>query len=278
MNGSLVSIVIPCHDGAAHLGEAIESALAQTYRPIEVVVVDDGSRDASAELARRYPVRLIEQPNAGVCAAVNRGVEAARGDLVLRLDADDALNVTYVEETVAALRAHPEAHFAYTGFERFGTCSAVYRPEPYNADSLAEHNFIHASALIRRASFVRAGGYALDMADARCEDWDLWLTFAELGMPGVLVRGPLLRYRQHERGGRNATPLSLRGARRELRTISLLQDHHPRTFAPRAILRHLRSLPGRLLVGRVTPRFALLLVSFYGVMLARAIAGRARRA
>lgn len=276
MNGPLVSIVIPCHDGAAHVGEAIESALAQTYRPIEVVVVDDGSRDASAELIRRYPVRLIEQPNAGVCAAVNRGVDAARGELVLRLDADDALHASYVEETVAALQTHHEAHFAYTGFELFGTRSAVYVPEPYDADSLAEHNFINASALTRRASFLRAGGYALDMAAARCEDWDLWLTFAELGMPGVLVPRPLLRYRQHERGGRNATPLSLRGALRELLTISRLQDHHPRTFAPRRILAHLRSVPGRLLAGRVTPRFALLLVCFYGAMLTRVLTGRAR--
>ena len=276
MSGPLVTVVIPCRDGAAHLEEAIASALSQSYQPIEVVVVDDGSRDASADLAGRHPVRVVRQPPAGVCAAVNHGVRVARGDLVVRLDADDVLHPSYVEETVAALYASPDAHFAYTGVELFGARAAIVTPQAYDASSLAEHNFIHASALVRRASFLRAGGYALDMTDARCEDWDLWLTFAELGMTGVLVPRPLLRYRQHARGGRNAPRISLQGARRELRTIARLQDHHPRTFAPPRLVARLARVPGRVLARRVTPRFALLLAGFYGVMLARAATGRGR--
>lgn len=274
MTASLVSVVIPCHDYGRYLGEAIESALGQTHPAIEVIVVDDGSVDETVTVASRYPVRLIRQKHAGVCAAANRGIAAARGEFVLRLDADDALCPTYVEETVSALRRDPEAQFAYTEFGLFGARTGSYGIEPFDAESLAERNYIHASALMRRSAFERAGGYGLDMTGARCEEWDLWLSFADLGMRGVLVPGRLLRYRQHPSGGRNAA----RGLRRELLTIARLQDHHPRAFAPARLARRLLRLPGRLMGGRIPPWRAVKLVAFYGVMLIRVALGRGRRA
>src|SRR5437870_5008653 len=91
----LVSIVIPCHNYARYVGEAIESALAQTHQPVEVVVVDDGSTDASKDVVSGYAVTLLAQPNRGVCAAANAGIRASRGEFVLRLDADDRLVHTY---------------------------------------------------------------------------------------------------------------------------------------------------------------------------------------
>src|SRR5262245_2313662 len=105
-----VSVVIACFNHARFLAEAIESALAQTYSPIEIVVVDDGSEDDSALVARRYPVRLIQQSNQGLAAAGNAGVRVSRGTFVMRLDADDRLQPTYVEETLQPLLDDPELH------------------------------------------------------------------------------------------------------------------------------------------------------------------------
>lgn len=264
-----MSIVVPSYQHGRFVGEAIESALAQTHRDVEVIVVDDGSTDVTARVLERYPVRTISQPHSGICAAANRGLTAARGSYLMRLDADDVLLPTYVEETVAALAAHSDAAFAYTDVAYFGDRAGTYRAAEFDPERLAEANFVHASALMRREAFQRTGGYQRDLTDSRCEDWDLWLSFADRWMKGVRVAKPLLRYRQHRAARRNAiaSPASL------LRLLSMtarLQDHHPATFAPSRLLGRILSLPRRLAAREVTPRHAILLTAFYGVMLARA--------
>ena len=268
----LVSIVILCYNYGRYLGEAIESALVQTYAPIEVIVVDDGSTDDTVAVANRYPVQLIRQPNQGVCVAGNTGFAAARGEFVLRLDADDRLAPTYVEETVAALRVHPEAHFAYTAVAYFGARQGTYPIEPFAADTLAEWNYVNASALVRRDSLRRVGGYNLNMAGCRCEDWDLWLSFAERDMPGVMVPKPLLLYRQHAGASRGTLRLaSLATLRREAMMAGRLQANHPVLLANAALVRRLARLPSRLIRGEASWRFGGLLVGLYGAMLGHAM-------
>ncbi|HEV8550229.1 MAG TPA: glycosyltransferase family A protein [Polyangiaceae bacterium] len=100
----LISVVITCFNYAQYVGEAIESALAQTYSNLEVVVVDDGSTDASRDVIARYATRVrgIEQPNQGVAAACARGAAASRGDIVIFLDADDRLEPEALARVAAA--------------------------------------------------------------------------------------------------------------------------------------------------------------------------------
>lgn len=266
-----VSIVIPCHDQAVYVGEAIRSALGQTYARIEVIVVDDGSTDTSGTEIARFPVRAIPLAHSGVCVAVNTGIAASSGDMVMRLDADDMLAPTYVEETARALDTHHEAHFAYTGMACFGAREGTYPAEEFDPESLAEHNYIHASALMRRSSFDRVGGYRTDMRSVRYEDWDLWLSFVDHELPGVLVPRPLLYYRQHAAGGRNRLIRTPSGLHREVLLAARLQDHHPRIFARDRLLRRLATLPRRLRARSVSARHAALLVLFYGLLLLRSI-------
>jgi glycosyltransferase involved in cell wall biosynthesis len=108
----LVSIVIPCFNQAHFLAEAIDSALAQSYPRVEVVVVDDGSSDNSYEVAGRQPdVRRLRQPNLGVASARNRGLGEAAGDFLVFLDADDRLLPHAVEVGMAALLKRPQVAF-----------------------------------------------------------------------------------------------------------------------------------------------------------------------
>ncbi|MDR7453912.1 MAG: glycosyltransferase family A protein, partial [Armatimonadota bacterium] len=140
------SVVITCHNQGAFLAQAIESALAQTYPGVEVIVVDDGSTDETAEVAARYPdVRLVSQPRAGLPAARNAGLGLCTGDVVTFLDADDRLLPHAVETGVRALLAHPEAACVaghYRLIDAAGTVTAEWTRAPVDFDPYA--------ALLRR--------------------------------------------------------------------------------------------------------------------------------
>jgi glycosyltransferase involved in cell wall biosynthesis len=109
VTGDLTSIVVAVYNGAAFLGEALDSALAQDYDPIEVVVVDDGSTDETPEVIARYPeVVALRQGNAGPGAARNAGIAAARGAFIAFVDADDTVPAGKLSAQVGYLRDHPD--------------------------------------------------------------------------------------------------------------------------------------------------------------------------
>ncbi|QKT04319.1 glycosyltransferase [Ectothiorhodospiraceae bacterium 2226] len=192
---ALVSVVMPAFNAERYLEAAIQSVLNQSYRTLELLVVDDGSCDGTVEIVRRYArrdarVRLLRQGNAGVAAARNRGLAHARGEYIAPLDADDlwypnklALQVACLEQApdevgvVYAWSAHINEHGALTG----GYSAAQEEGDVYAA--LVLGNFIgNASAtLFRQACVERCGGYdaSLRARDAEgCEDADLYLRFA----------------------------------------------------------------------------------------------------
>ncbi len=107
----LVSIIIPTYNYGRYLGKALESCFKQTYSPLEVIVVDDGSTDDTKEIVRGYGSRIvfIRQENSGVSAARNKGLEVAKGELITFLDADDYMPEDAIQTRVEALTAHPEA-------------------------------------------------------------------------------------------------------------------------------------------------------------------------
>jgi glycosyltransferase involved in cell wall biosynthesis len=180
----LVSVVIPCYNQAHFLGEAIESVLGQTYKRHEIVVIDDGSTDDTAEVAGRYAgVRLIRQENGGLSRARNAGIEHSEGEYLVFLDADDRLLPEALRTGVEYLGSHEECVFVF-GHYRFiaqnGSPLAECRP-PIHSDyyaSLLQRNFIgmHATVAYRRALFESIGGFD-GVLDA-CEDYDLYLRTA----------------------------------------------------------------------------------------------------
>ena len=174
----LVSIVVISHNYERFLAEALESALAQTYSNCEVIVIDDGSTDNSVEVAQRYAdrARLIAQTNAGVERAGNRAAREAKGDYLVRLDADDVLEPTYVEELLRALHRSPDAAYAYSRARVFGAGTKQPYCMPFSAYVLTRRtNYIYTSALVARDDFLRVGGYSENLGEHAHEDWDLWL-------------------------------------------------------------------------------------------------------
>lgn len=122
MSGPLASILIPCHNAAPWLAETLESALAQTWPDCEVILVDDGSTDGSATIARRYEprgVRVLEQDNRGASAARNRAYRECRGDFIQFLDADDLISPDKIARQVEALLNRPPGTVASCAWGRF---------------------------------------------------------------------------------------------------------------------------------------------------------------
>src|SRR4051812_45190032 len=134
MERGLVSTIIPVYNRASMLREAVASALAQTYRPIEIIVVDDGSTDDTpaviAELAARHPdVRATRRANGGAGLARESGRQLARGEYIQHLDSDDLLLPRKFEVQVAALRSNPDAVAAY-GWTRLRRGDGSAEPRP----------------------------------------------------------------------------------------------------------------------------------------------------
>ncbi len=115
-SSGLVSVVIPTYNRALHLGAAIESALGQTYRPLEVIVVDDGSTDGTADVVATFgsDVRYLHQPNGGVAAARNLGLRHARGEFIAFLDSDDRWQPWKLAAQVELLRKRPDIGMVWT--------------------------------------------------------------------------------------------------------------------------------------------------------------------
>jgi glycosyltransferase involved in cell wall biosynthesis len=178
---SLASVVITCYNQAHFLAESIESALAQSYSPYEVVVVDDGSTDNTSEVARRYPdVRYIYQRNRGLAGARNEGLRLTNGNLLVFLDADDRLLPHALETGADSLRDRPECAFAW-GHHHVVSVDGTFisksdQPPAHNNEfcALFERNYIemHAAVLFRRGVFEHVGGY--DESLGACEDYDLY--------------------------------------------------------------------------------------------------------
>jgi len=202
-SAQIVSVVVPCYNYARFVGEAIESVLAQTQQPLEIIVINDGSTDDSLDVISGYgaSIRVINQENRGIIATKNRGLEEAKGDWIIFLDADDFMEPTYIEKCISLARRE-RADLVYTDMRLFGAKNEVFRSIKYSRSILHRNNFIHNSSLMR-LDFVRSvGGYKDEMKDGY-EDWELYLTLDEAEMRASHVPEPLLNYRQHPKSSRN---------------------------------------------------------------------------
>ena len=204
----LVSIIIPCYKQAQWLPEAIDSALAQTYPNVEVVVVNDGSPDNTAEVCRRYAGRIVyvEQENKGLAEARNAAIRAAKGEFILPLDADDKLDSQALEMLVPAFFASNRIGFAYGRVTKF----TRDHHEPSNAPSLEPHlewneprmviaNLPTCTMLFRVSDWAAVGGYS-SVFSKGFEDWDFTLNLMDRDKVGIAVDAPVFHYCQHAGG------------------------------------------------------------------------------
>ena len=206
-----ISVVIPAYNSAAHIGRAIDSVLAQTRPPEEIIVVDDGSTDDTSRIVRSYgdKVRLIEQANAGASAARNTGIHAARGEWIALLDADDQWLPTRLALQTEIMERYPNLGWV-TG--NYLTCScAENRQAPYIRPDKARKWLIDGmitpdylltfsrglgghtdTMLIRKTVLLEAGLFRVEQPKAN--DLDMWWRVAYLEPMAGYVAEPTAIY------------------------------------------------------------------------------------
>jgi glycosyltransferase involved in cell wall biosynthesis len=196
-----VSVVIPCFRHARFLPGAVRSVVGQTRADWEVILVDDGSPDDTADVASQLisayadrRIRLVQQANLGVSAARNSGIAVADGRYVLPLDADDEILPAMLERTAGILDTRPDVAIVFTDVQRFGSQTNITRFRQMRARDLARHNIAPVTSLFRREVWTTVGGFNPNMIDGY-EDWDFWVAAAEAGFAFLHVAEPLLRYR-----------------------------------------------------------------------------------
>ena len=202
MSTNNVSVVMPVHNGQQFIRQSIESALAQIGCDVELIVIDDGSTDNTAEIVRSYgsQVQYVFQENAGPAAARNRGIAMAQHEWIAFLDADDlwqqdklAIQLELARETGAPL--------IYSNTQNFG-CDDVAKlrasPESMPAGDVYRQllldNFVTLSSVLIHSGTVRSA-HGFRTAYRGTEDWDLWLRLAASGVEFQPVREPLVKYR-----------------------------------------------------------------------------------
>ena len=184
---ALVSVIIPVYNGERYLAEAVESVLAQTYAPIETIVVDDGSTDGTAGVAKHFaPVQYVWQANGGVSAARNRGVELAQGDFLSFLDADDLWVADKLARQMEAFNTDPQLDMV------FGHVRQFYSPEldqharsRIRCPSEPTRGPLPSSMLIKRVAFFRIGWFETRW---RGREWPAWYVRAvDLGLSSLML-------------------------------------------------------------------------------------------
>ncbi|PSB57691.1 hypothetical protein C7B77_07490 [Chamaesiphon polymorphus CCALA 037] len=174
-NLPLVSVVIPIYNRENYLAAALDSVFAQTYRPIEVIAVDDGSTDRSGDIVRSYPeVRYFYQSNQGVSVARNTGIAAAQGEFIAFLDADDLWKPDKLSIQIAYMLAHP--NLSFTGTKALNFLEPDTQVPPWfdpDRDLGDPRVIIPSTLVVRQSAFDRIGNFAPAYRATEDIEW-LW--------------------------------------------------------------------------------------------------------
>lgn len=177
----LVSVVIPCFNQACFLSECIDSVISQTYRELEIIIVNDGSTDNTKQLIEAYKEKdsriiFIDQENKGLPAARNAGLKKSRGKYFLPLDSDDKLSHNYIELAVNALESHPDYRMFNTNAIVFGNINEKWNLKYQGYRSLLQGNTLMPTGLFRLNDVLEIGGYDENLRKG-CEELDFFIRF-----------------------------------------------------------------------------------------------------
>lgn len=175
-----ISVIVPCYNHAHYLVECIDSILAQTSKDWECIIVNDGSTDNTAEIAREQADRddritVLNKDNAGLSEARNSGIKQARGIYILPLDADDKIAPDYISKALSIFDDTPETDLVYCNADFFGDVNEPWYIKEFSLYNLAISNVIFCSAVYRKSAWQKVNGYDKNLHRG-LEDWEFWIS------------------------------------------------------------------------------------------------------
>lgn len=202
MSDKTVSIIIPTYNAESYIGSAVESCISQTYKDIEIIVVDDGSTDSTPEIMRKlcsdYRVKYIRQDNTERSAARNRGLSEAVGCFIQFLDSDDMLYPDKIESQVRFLDKNSDYDFVYCRSEFIDCMGVALSNELYDEhDGLITSKILRGNFIPIHAMLSRKNGVRFNPSRRLLEDWEYWV-FATHGKKVGLIRDIMCIVRQHK--------------------------------------------------------------------------------
>ena len=227
-NQKLVSVIIPVFNGERFLAEAIDSVFSQTYRRVDVVMVDDGSTDGSKTIAGRYnELRYAHQPNQGISVALNTGIELAHGDYLAFLDADDLWTKDKLTLQMAAFNQNPNLDMIFGHHRRFCSPELIedLKGPEYNLNETLP-GLLKGTMLIRRESFLKVGPFDIRWKMGDFIDW--YSRAQEMGLSSLMLPEILMMRRVH---AENTTRLNRSGKTDYARILKAALDRRRQTDA-----------------------------------------------
>ena len=173
-----ISVVVPCYNQAQYLEECLQSVLDQTYRNWECIIVNDGSPDHTEEIAKKWTekdsrFKYLYKENGGLSSARNAGIEMAKGEWILPLDADDKIGNQYLE--LAEKEFEKDYTVIYCEAELFGNEIGKWHLPEFSLENLAKKNCIFCSAFYKKEDWKKVNGYDINMIYG-LEDYEFWIS------------------------------------------------------------------------------------------------------
>lgn len=194
-----ISVIVPCYNYAHYLDECIKSILYQTYPIHEIIVVDDGGKDNTEEVCKKYPqVKYLRKENGGLSSARNYGIERCTGEYIMCLDADDKLVPAAIEEHMKLIT--DDMTIAQCALMEFGERHVINVPLPNTSlERIMQSNTIFCNAVFPKKAWVEVGGFdESETMRAGYEDWEFWIRCMAKGYRVNTSDFIALRYRVHE--------------------------------------------------------------------------------
>ena len=222
-----ISVIIPLYNGRTYIGQAVESVLNQTFVPMEILIVNDGSSDNGAARIPDHPrVRIIGQPNSGVAAARNRGVRESIGNMLAFLDQDDTWVPEKLEKQVAYLREHAELGYVLA-HQLIRLAAGVSRPAWLKPDQVNQPSvgYLPGTLVVRRETFHQVGPFNETYKSGSDSEW--FFRAKDMGVPMHILPDVLLHRTIHEKNQSHDTATAnvelLRMVRQSLKNRRNLQ-------------------------------------------------------
>jgi glycosyltransferase involved in cell wall biosynthesis len=202
-----ISVITACFNHGKYINEMLESVFIQTLDDYEIIIVNDGSTDNTAEILngiKHDKVTIIHTENNGPANARNIAIKNSRAPIIMNLDADDKIAPSLLEKAYQIFSGNPNISIVHCDSECFGAKSGKLETGEYSLESMLTDNRIISQSFFRRKEWLSVGGYSGEFNDW-LEDWDFWLSIIELGGEVVKIPEKLVYYRTYKHQSESLT-------------------------------------------------------------------------